>query len=206
MADSKSVQGKTAKKRNIADIMAKKKPVTKRVPIQMDGEIADQIEKMRQEHTAARDHDRVSNQSDTAPAIQKKIDAMIKKAVKSIEVFTFRSIGRFAYDEMVGQHPPSKDQKKDGADFNTDTFPPHLVSASCIDPEIPIEDALEIFSDPDWNGAELRSLFFGALDVNRELGDIPLSRSESEGTLNSLLNLVTQSNSESLIPSTSVGS
>ena len=205
MADSKSVQGKAAKKRTIADIKAKKKPVTKRVPIQMDGEIADQIEKLRDEHLAARDHDRVSNENDTAPAIQKKIDTMMKKAVKSIEVFTFRSIGRFAYDEMVGEHPPSKDQKKDGADFNTDTFPPHLVSASCIDPEIPIEDALEIFSDPDWNGAELRSLFFGALDVNRELGDIPLSRSGSEGTLNSLLNLVTQSNSESPIASTLAG-
>lgn len=199
---SKANQGKAAKARTIADIMSRKKPVTKKVAIQMDGEIANEIEELREAHTIARDNDRVSNAPEAAPKIQDKIDALLEQAVESIEVFTFRSIGRYNYDKLVGLHPPTKQQKKDGADFNADTFPPILVSASCIDPEISIEDAETIFSDPNWNGAELRKLFFGALGANTEMGDIPLSRSGSDGIINSLLNLATQQGTESLTPST----
>ncbi len=197
---SKANQGKAAKARTIADIRSRKKPVTKKVAIQMDGEIANQIEELREMHDTARNNDRVSNEDEKAPAIQDQIDELLEQALESVEVFTFKSIGRYNYDKLVGQHPPTKDQKKQGMDFNPDTFPPVLVAASCIDPEIPLEDSEAIFADPNWNGAELRKLFFGALESNTEMGDIPLSRTGSDGIVNSLLNLATQQNMESPTP------
>lgn len=198
VSEAKTSQSKAAKKRTIENIMAKKKAVTKRVTIQTDGEIADQISELRQLHTAARDSDRLSNEAvKQAPKIQKQIDKLIEESEDTLELFVFKSIGRFNYDELVSEYPPSPDEKKEGADFDSDNFPPALVSASCIDPEIPIEAAAKMFSSPEWNGAELRKLFFGALDANTETGEIPLSRSESEGTLNLLLNSITQQNVES---------
>lgn len=198
---AKKTQSRTAKKRTIADIKAKKKAVTKKVYIQMDGEVANKIEELRGLFIAARDSDRLSNTPDQAPKIQAKIDRLVKKSESTIEMFVFKSIGRFRYDELVSAHPPTKERKKAGDDFNADTFPPVLVSESCIDPEFPLEDAIEIFSDPDWNGAELRKLFFGALDVNTETGEIPLSKSGSDATLSSLLKLATQSDQGSLTAS-----
>lgn len=202
MADAKSetakaTQGKAAKAQTIAEIMAKKKAVTKRVPIQVDGEVADEILSLRRLHSAARDSDRLSNDPDKAPAIQKKIDDLVTKSQDTITVFIFKSVGREAYDDMILEHPPTEKQKDDGADFNTDTFPPALVAASCVEPEITLKEANTIFASDQWNGAELRELFFGALGVNTETGDIPLSRSGSDGTLSSLLNLVSASNTES---------
>lgn len=194
---SKTAQSKQAKKHTIAEIMAKKKAVLKTAIIQTDGEIANEVNELRQLHTAARDADRLSNAPETAPRIQKQIDKLVEQSGDTLEVFTFKSIGRFSYDELVAEHPPSKDQKKDGSDFNPDTFPPALVSASCVEPEISIEDAVKIFASPEWNGAELRKLFFAALDANTETGEIPLSRTESEGTLSLLLNSITQQNAES---------
>ena len=194
---SKTAQSKQAKKRTIAEIMARKTAVMKTAIIQTDGELANKIAELRQLHTAARDADRLSNAPEKAPRIQKQIDKLIEQSEDTLEVFTFKSIGRFNYDELVAEHPPSKDQKKDGSDFDPNTFPPVLVSASCVEPEIPIADAVKIFASPEWNGAELRKLFFAALDANTETGEIPLSRTESEGTLSSLLNSITQQSTES---------
>ncbi len=201
MASSQVEQGKAAKAHTVAEIMAKKKAVTKQVAIQLDGELADRIADLRKLHLAARDSDRLSNEPDKAPAIMAQIEALVEESKDTEVIFTFKSIGRFAYDELVTSHPPTKEQKKDGAEFNADTFPPALVAASCVDPSMSLEDATAMFSSPDWNGAELRRIFFGALEVNTETGDIPLSRDGSEGSLSSLLNLITQQSTESLTPS-----
>ena len=197
MAQEKVAQAKKAKKQTIADIKKKKKAVMKTVAIQVDGEVANSIAALRALLTAARDSDRISNDTDKAPAIQKQIDKMVETSQDTLVVFTFKSVGRFEYDKLVAAHPPTKEQKADGAEFNADTFPPALLSAACSDPEISLEEATEMFDDPDWNNAELRALFFGALEVNTETGEIPLSRSGSDGTLSSLLNLVSQSNTGS---------
>ena len=194
---AKKKQSKAAKVQTIAEIRAKKKSVTKTVAIQIDGEVANEIAALRALHSAARDADRLSNDKDKAPTIQRQIDKLVESSQATIAVFTFKSIGRFEYDKLVSEHQPTKEQKSDGADFNADTFPPALVSAACTDPDIPLDDAVEMFNDPEWNNAELRALFFGALEVNTETGEIPLSRSGSEGSLSSLLNLVSQSNTGS---------
>lgn len=182
----------------MADIIASKKAVMTIATIQTDGEIANEIANLRQLHTAARDSDRMSNEAvDRAPGIQSKIDELVEQSVDTLVTFTFKSIGRFNYDELVKNNEPSDEEKKGGADFSADTFPPELISASCVEPEITLEDAVTIFTSPDWNGAELRKLFFAAMDANVETGDIPLSRTESEGTLNLLLSSLTQQSKES---------
>lgn len=198
---AKKTQSKAAKKQTLASIKAKKKAVTKTVAIQVDGEIANEIAALRSLYSAAQSADRISNEPDTAPQIQDQIDKLLVQSQETIVVFTFKSIGRLNYDELVSQHPPTKEAKKDGADFNAETFPPALLAAACSDPEISLEEAVDMFDDPDWNNAELRALFFGALEVNTETGEIPLSRSGSDATLSSLMNLVSQSNTGSPTPS-----
>jgi len=203
---TKKNQSKAKKQATVASIMAKKKAVTKTIDIQLDGEVADRIADLRSAHTAARDSDRLSNTPDKAGEIMKQIEELVEASQDTVVTFSFKSIGRFRYDELAGEHPPDEDAKKEGAEFNADTFPPALVHESCFEitphgedpiPGMSLEEAVDMFESPDWNGAELRRLFFGALEVNTETGDIPLSRDGSEGTVNSLLNLITQQNAAS---------
>ncbi len=201
VAAAKNSQSKTAKAETMADIMAKKKAVTKQVAIQLDGEIADRIAALRNMYTAARDSDRLTNEPDKAPGILEQVDELVEASQSTVVTFSFKSIGRPRYDELVDENPPTPEKRKEGAEFNEDTFPPSLVSESSLEPEISLEEAVEIFSSPNWNNAELRKLFFAALEVNTETGDIPLSRDGSEGTLDSLLKYVSQQNTESPIPS-----
>lgn len=201
---AKKAQSKKAKQDTMGSIMAKKKAVTKSVSIQLDGVVADEIFALRALAEAARDSDRVSNTPAQEPAILRQIDELVEASQDTVQVFSFKSVGRPRYDELVDENPPSKEARKEGAEFDQDTFPPALVSESSLKPNISLKQAVEIFSSPDWNNAELRKLFFAALEVNTETGDIPLSRTGSEGTLNSLLSLVSQQNTESPTRSLSV--
>ncbi len=191
-AQGQANQGVSAKAQLMADIIKKKRGVTKLVPIQLDGDVATRIAILKGEHAAALIYDRDHNEDDTAPKVQDKIDSLEEVSRDTEQVFIFKSIGAPAYDELLSQseNQPTEEQKKAGADFNSDHFPAALVAASCIDPEITLEQALTIFNDPEWNGAELQRLFFGALGVNTELADIPLSKGDTNETRNSLLNSI----------------
>lgn len=100
-------------------------------------------------------------------------------AVKeATERFSFRSLGRKPYDELVFAHPPTEEQraraKKQGADepdFNPDTFPPALLAASCISHDHTIEQWQSICDGDDdegaWNMGEVTALFLTALEANQ---------------------------------------
>ncbi len=202
-AQNRADQGKAAKMQTMANIIAKKRGVTKKATLQIDGEIAVEILELRAQITIAEQFDRRHNEPDTAPKLQEKLDEIVEQSRDTEITFTFKAIGRIAYDDLVSDpaNVPSEDQKKEGAQFNPETFPPALVAAAAVDPEISLEEAVEIFGDSEWNGAELQKLFFAALEVNTETGDIPLSRVGSSETANLLSNLLSQQDKESPTPS-----
>lgn len=202
-AGSRNEQGQAAKAMTIAEIKAKKRPNTVFVTIQLDGELASEISRLKDAYSVAVDFDKRHNVPDTAPKILAQIEELIEQSRDTEVTFVFKAMGRVAYDALVSDpmHSPTPEQAKEGAQFNADTFPAALVSSSCIDPEMTYEDALEIFEDSSWNGAELQKLFFGALTVNTELSEIPLFKGATGATANSVLSLITAANKESLTPS-----
>ncbi len=202
-AQGRANQGQVAKQLTMANIMAKKSRVTKKVLIQIDGEVAAEIAELRQQITLAEQFDSKKNEPETALKLKKELEALIESSRDTEITFVFRALGRVAYDELIEdpRYAPTDEQKKEGASHNPDTFPPALVSAAAVDPEISIEEAIEIFGDSSWNGKELQKLFFGALEVNTETGDIPLSKGGSDMTASSLLSSLMQQNAESPIPS-----
>ncbi len=198
-AQGKANQGQVAKQQTMATNIKKKRGGTETVPIQIDGELASEILELRQQITLAEQFDRKENKPDTAPKLQNVLDELIAGSKDTEVVFVFKAVGRIIYDELVElpEHQPTDEQKKGGAQYNIDTFPAALVALSCVDPEISPEQATEIFSDSEWNGAELQKLFFGALKVNTETADIPLSKGGSETTASLLSNLLTQASTGS---------
>ena len=202
-AQGRADQGQAAKQLTMANIIKKKRGVMKKATIQIDGEVAVEILELRAQITIAEQFDRRHNEDDTAPKLQAKLDQLIEDSKDTEITFVFKALGRLVYDELVSDpdNAPSDEQKKEGAQFNPDTFPPALVAAAAVDPEISLEEAVEIFGDSEWNGAELQKLFFAALEVNTETGDIPLSKGGSGVTASSLLSSLMQQNAESPTPS-----
>ena len=100
--------------------------------------------------------------------------------VDSSEVeMTFQAIGAIEYDKLVSKHPPTTEQRADGAAFNLDTFAPALIAAVSSDPEISLSDAKEIWNSNDWSRGEVITLYRKAVDLcNRGL-DIPFNANGS---------------------------
>lgn len=90
----------------------------------------------------------------------------------------FQSIGSAAYDKLVAKYPPSQAQKNQGLQYNIDRFAPALVAECCVDPEMSLEDALEIWESDTWNRGELNLLFMAAIEVNTRGHNLPPTKSD----------------------------
>lgn len=69
------------------------------------------------------------------------------------------AIGAKAYDDLIGAHPPTAKQKKDGATFNVDTMAPALLSRCMVDPVLTAEQADELYNSDMWSAGEMGSLY-----------------------------------------------
>lgn len=85
----------------------------------------------------------------------------------------FRAIGGNSYDKLVSQYPPNREQKQEGMTFNIDRFAPVLISKCAIEPEIPLDDAKELWNSDAWNRGERMALFLGAVECCTKGLDIP---------------------------------
>lgn len=91
--------------------------------------------------------------------------------------FLFRSIGAREWELLVSKHKPTNAQRAEGMAFNTDTFPPALLSRVCVDPAMSEEDWLEIWTSPDWNRGEISDFYQQAVNLCTEGFNIPFNES-----------------------------
>ncbi len=173
----------------MASILARKRARTVSVKIQLDGEVAADIELLKEELAEARRQDlrdkrtKGMDWAESAPRIEQKLTELTNYSQETVATFTFRSIGRSAFERLVRSHKPDQHDKKEGSIWNTRTFPPALIAESSHQPKITYEQATEVMESPDWNHSEVLKLFNAALSANSESPDIPLSNNDSARTV-----------------------
>jgi hypothetical protein len=160
-------------------LRSKKKPLQRTTEVVLDAELAERYEEAR----TAVDVAQIRSNADPKDA-QRKIDlAQAKSDLETLRIeleeceavvrLTFRGIGRKSYDDLIAEHPPTLEQlakaKKDGHNdlaFNVETFPPAIVAASLVEPNLSYEEVLELWDSEEWNQVELAELFNLAMQVN----------------------------------------
>jgi hypothetical protein len=163
------------------DHLRKKKPTTKRVPILLDPDLADQLSEARNAFDLARiryeNAPQNADRSDEFDAAKARYDELLDATRSEVVEFVFRGIGRHAWELLVDEHRPTKEQqdkhrranpKAGPLEWNPETFPVAAVAASLSEPELTAGEVQEIWDDPDWNDAELAALFFAALESNQQ--------------------------------------
>ena len=100
--------------------------------------------------------------------VSKEVELIVTTDDNKTEEVTlvFQSIGSTAYDDLVAKHPPTKRQKEEKHTFNMDTFAPELLSLTCVEPEMPVEEWQEVWTSDAWNRGELMALVMHAIEVN----------------------------------------
>lgn len=87
----------------------------------------------------------------------------------------FQAIPSTAYDRLVESCPPTPKDKQRGSAYNLDTFAPKLIAAVSLEPALSVEQATELYNDPDWSGGEISTLFINAQRVCNSGLDIPFN-------------------------------
>ncbi len=190
-AQAKADQGKEAKAQTMADILAAKKPNSRTVDIILDSDLAQEIQlkTFELEQMKARTKGKKSLAEGTVN-LEKELDDLFETAADTVATFTFKDIGRKSFDALLVAHQPTAAQKKNVADqgggvleYNQETFPPALMAASAIDPEMTVEEAEEIYHN--WSSGDAEILFTTAILVCKERASLPLSLNGTGPTSNS---------------------
>jgi hypothetical protein len=167
-------------------LRSRKKPITQRVTLCLDSEVADKFNELSVQVQLI--EQQVLDRS--TPELRRQLEdkqAELEEMQPSVEeascTFVFKSLGRVEFEKLLDEYPPTKEQReaarKKGEDipnFNVDTFPPVLVAACMIEPELSLDDVKSLWSDDNWNTAELTSLWLAAFNANQQRRVVDLGK------------------------------
>jgi hypothetical protein len=88
-------------------------------------------------------------------------------------IVTLKAIGSKAYDDLIANHPPTNEQKREGQSYNAESFAPALIAACSVTPELTEDQANQIWTSNEWSRGELTQLFLGCVEVNSKGLDVP---------------------------------
>ncbi len=105
-----------------------------------------------------------------SPEVQSKaaeVTAMEAEIEDSLTEFKFRAVSSRAWRVLMAEHPPTKAQREQNAQvsFDQDTFWPAAIAASCVDPVLTVDQAVElelVLTSDQWD-----ALAATCLTVNR---------------------------------------
>lgn len=99
-------------------------------------------------------------------AAQAALDEARRALAAGTLTLTFRALPRPAWEQLLREHTPTEEQADLGHEYNVETFPAALVSASSVDGMSEAE-AQELLDS--WSDADAKALFTAALLVNQTM-------------------------------------
>ena len=153
------------------------KAVQRTVRIPMRADLVDEISVLEQQARRERDLDERENRDPVAPRLAERIRELDDELAASEVAFTFRGIGRRAYQGLIAAHPPTDEQQATARDgglvlsYNPDTFPPALLAAACISPQgATLADMTDIWET--WSEGQASQLWTAVLTANMGSADV----------------------------------
>jgi len=186
---------------DISDILKAKRPNTQKAWVLLDPSLRERMDiALDVLAEAEKDVDRKGGRKALAAAEELLSDVEGIVADSRVQ-FVFQSIGREAYSTLLDENKPREDDDDDqDLGFNVDTFPPRLLALSCVNPIMDLEQATALWND--WSDSETTILLTKAVVANKELVDIPFTRSGIRmEMLTTALQLTTPPAAESPTPS-----
>lgn len=186
------------------DLLAETKPREKTVHVLLQQDLIDEHAELEAALQRAMEDAGESMVTD-APRIADLIKAKEAEMEAAKRPFTFRTIGRKRWRDLLAEHPPTRAQlaraqeQRIQLDHDPDKFQPAAVQASCISPKMTLLQAHQFNEGMDL--AQWNVLWGACLDVNVGGGALPKSMAAGRiARANSELGL-SPTDSESLAPS-----
>lgn len=175
-----------AKTATAADLLQRKTAASRTIEICLDGAIAEQWYEAEQELIEAKNAVRALGSDENKKRLEdaeERIETLRPARDEATVELRFRSIGRQAYENLILEHPPTEKNKREAKrlgipepTFNPDTFPPAIIAASLVEPEMSEESVEELFNSESYNRTELGLITHAALEVNNSAKVVSLKK------------------------------
>lgn len=160
-------------------INARRKPRETTTYVVLDHGLLARHDELSRELRMAKVTDERENRTPEAPRIQAELDDIEQEIHEAAVPFRFRAMPRREYRELLEEHKDPSGAKR----WNEDTFPPALIAACAVDPEMTLEQATTVYDEWDDNQASV--LFAAAFMVNEGESKIPFTVRSSGATRDS---------------------
>lgn len=181
-----------------ADLEKLRKPATLTVTLQLDGEVQEQIDRLRRRISATKqavatgqtpdvpEMPGSASLADPAPiteleALEAELQALLASAEETQFTFVFRAQPYAVVERIKNAHPPTDEQAAENMVFNPDGVGPALLAACLEEPEIDVEEAQRLWNE--WPNGMVNTLYRAAWDVCHSAPVVrPLSNGASAKT------------------------
>ena len=168
----------------MAEILAGKTANSEPLPVCLDSRLTqavDEAEKaLREAAMVAMTRQEDPEAAERAEAAREALEAARAAKRAKTAVFVFRALGRKELEALERQHKVRKEQVSAYRDecrvmqvppnnppnYDFDTFPPALIAAAAVTPEISLEEATEMWNSTEFSKGELGAIFGAAWSVN----------------------------------------
>lgn len=153
----------------IDELLSGKKALVRTAYFIVDSDLADEWAEAR----ARVDELRYSNDEAALRSARAVVDDLRARVKEHTRAIRFKALGRDAYEKLVDQFPPSDRQRRDARDrglgepsWDLDKFPPRLLAAAAIAPQMSVDQAEALWNSEDYNQGELQLILTTALGAN----------------------------------------
>ena len=161
---------------NVEDILGEYIAPTHRVEVLVRSDLQQRLDDLEAQLKRARRSSTMDNAG--ATYIARQIAEVQEQAKSFVHDFVFQSIGNKAWSDLLADHPPKKRDRDAGLDYNSDTFPPAAVAASCVQPSgMTAKTAQRIMEQ--WSVGQWNTLWTGVLAANGKVTGAPFSAAAS---------------------------
>jgi len=160
-------------------LRSRKKATRRHVDLCLDSEVADAHQEALERVRGAESDTGSRKELTVAKKALDEADVALREASQR---FVFQSISRRQYQDLVDEHPPTKDQVAEGEesgnppDFDVEGFAPALIAACVVDPPMTPDEANELWNSPEWSTAESMLLFITANGANSQSRVVDLGK------------------------------
>lgn len=109
------------------------------------------------------EHGEESPEASATRAIKEEARAALAACVERIY---FRNLPSDEFEELVGEHKPTKEQQEQGQQWNDKTFAPALLAACAVDSDMTEKEWIDELASDRWSQADVTSIFMAALSAN----------------------------------------
>ncbi|MDP9144531.1 MAG: hypothetical protein M3N43_07520 [Actinomycetota bacterium] len=182
---------------SVSDILARRRPLEKRVRLLLDGTANAELEDLRRQIKVTKTREAVNSPglATKVPELERRLTELALQAEEASAEFTFQAISRAALEELKRKHPPTAGQWEryreqvranmfvQAPDFDWSGLAPALLAACATQPTMTVDEAARLWDE--LSDGEAAQLFEAAWSVNEQTSSRPFSGTDTAMTPNS---------------------